>query len=79
MSPDKKRVTSFDQQKKTFQYIEDNWQENEITTKMRAERQQEMETLLNRFKKPKQRPANETRHQPISNDGYTEFCLKINK
>lgn len=69
MSPDKKRITDFEQQRKAFEHIQDNWQDNDILTKIKTERQQEMEVLLNRFKKPK--PANtpyrnENEPQPIS-------------
>ncbi|KAG0725453.1 Anillin [Chionoecetes opilio] len=75
LSPDK-RVTSLAQQRKTFEHIHDHWQDNTITTKIRAERQQEMDTLLNRFKKPKQGLAsntNENKHQFISErTRYTE-------
>lgn len=68
MSPDKKRITDFQQQRKAFEHIQDNWQDNDINTKIKTERQQEMEVLLNRFKKPKSatafcRPENEP--QPI--------------
>ncbi|XP_045117440.1 anillin-like isoform X5 [Portunus trituberculatus] len=69
MSPDKKRITNFEQQRKAFEYIEDSWQDNDISSKVRAERQQEMEVLLNRFKKPKQMPKSnniENRHQSLN-------------
>lgn len=77
MSPDKKRVTSFEQQRKAFEHIQDNWQDNDISAKVRAERQHEMETLLNRFKKPKQMAApntNENKIHSLSND-VSVFCI----
>ncbi|KAK8401676.1 hypothetical protein O3P69_001061 [Scylla paramamosain] len=69
ISDDKKSVTNFEQQRKTFEHIEDNWQDNDISSKVRAERQQEMEVLLNRFKKPKQMPKSnfsENKHQSLN-------------
>lgn len=53
MSPDKKRMGGFEQQRKAFEHFQDNWQNNDISNKIKTERQQEMEVLLNRFKKPK--------------------------
>ncbi|XP_050688938.1 anillin-like isoform X3 [Eriocheir sinensis] len=79
VSPDKKRITDFKQQRKAFEQIQDNWQDNDIIAKIKTERQQEMEVLLNRFKKPKSttsshrienepRPINERPRYPVESE-----------
>lgn len=78
VSPDKKRITDFKQQRKAFEQIQDNWQDNDIIAKIKTERQQEMEVLLNRFKKPKSTTSShriENEPRPISNCLYFMFAF----
>lgn len=78
VSPDKKRIIDFEQQRKAFEQIQDNWQDNDIITKIKTERQQEMEVLLNRFKKPKSTTSSHktiNEPQPRSNSLYLMFAF----
>ncbi|XP_042861086.1 anillin-like isoform X2 [Penaeus japonicus] len=62
---------TFDSQRKHFENIKDNWRENEISNKVRLERQKEMDLLMNRFKKPA-RPQVDAKTVPVSHSNVHE-------
>ncbi|KAK7020606.1 hypothetical protein SK128_025278 [Halocaridina rubra] len=61
-------------QRMRFENIYDNWRENEINSKIQAERQKDMDVLFNRFKRPKPQPPQAVNERGIYNaESETEY------